>query len=142
MGVPQYLCREIPQSFRRKMISFFPKPFDSANAAIFSLACSVGKPLNSPELIEMPQSMNGATVPTADAGLSSDDAATTVRIGSLYFLQNSKSRSSCAGTAMIAPFPYSSNTKFPTQIGSLSPLKGFIAYLPVKNPSFSALEIG
>src|SRR5437667_12130920 len=65
--------------------------------------------------------------------------ATTVRMGRSYFLQNSKSRSSCAGTAITAPVPYSSSTKFPTQIGSFSPLKGFTTNLPVKNPSFSAV---
>ena len=33
--------------------------------------------------------------------------------------------------------PYSVSTKFPTQIGIFSPLKGLVANRPVKNPSFS-----
>ena len=59
----------------------------------------------------------------ADAASSDRDGATTARMGRLYFLQNSKSRSSCAGTAMMAPVPYSSSTKFPTQMGSFSPVE-------------------
>src|SRR6202030_3112921 len=156
MGVPQYLWRDTPQSFRRKMVSLFPKPFDSAKAAIFPLACSVGRPVNSPELmltpysvkasvdravdIEAPEASPASGAP-ADTDSSDRDGATTARMGRLYFLQNSKSRSSCAGTAMMAPVPYSSSTKFPTQIGSFSPLNGFTAYRPVKNPFFSAVAI-
>src|SRR5260370_39578648 len=140
MGVPQYLWREIPQSFRRKMVSFSPKPFDRAKADIFSLACSVGRPLNSPELMLTPYSVKAsvggvADVENPDAKPASGAPArkslgtwiTTVRMGRLYFLQNSKSRSSCAGTAMMGPVPYSRSTKFPTQIGSFFSLNGFSA---------------
>ena len=38
--------------------------------------------------------------------------------GMPYLRQNSKSRWSWAGTAMIAPVPYSISTKLPTQIGT------------------------
>ncbi len=38
---------------------------------------------------------------------------------------------------MMAPVPYSMSTKFPTQIGTFSPLKGLMASRPVKKPSFS-----
>ena len=38
---------------------------------------------------------------------------------------------------MMAPVPYSISTKLPTQIGIFSPLKGLVAYRPVKKPSFS-----
>src|SRR5882724_1261454 len=149
MGVPQYLWRETPQSLSRKMVSFFPNCLDAANAAIFSFATSVRRPLNSPEFMLIPLPVNGSagactdiedplSKPDGGAAFASS-AATTVRIGRLYFLQNSKSRSSCAGTAITAPVPYSSSTKFPTQIGSFSPLKGFTTNLPVKNPSFSAV---
>src|SRR5229473_8364876 len=156
MGVPQYLWRETPQSFRRKMVSFFPKLFASAKAAIFSLAASVGRPLNWPELMLTPYSVKASVGTLADiedpdakpvSGVPANtdsidrDGATTARMGRLYFLQNSKSRSSCAGTAMMAPVPYSSSTKFPTQMGSFSPLKGFTAYRPAKTPSFSAVAI-
>ena len=58
-----------------------------------------------------------------------------------YLVANSKSRSSCAGTHITAPVPYSISTKFPTQIGIFSPLNGLRAYRPVKNPSFSAVAM-
>ena len=38
---------------------------------------------------------------------------------------------------MMAPVPYSIRMKLPTQIGIFSPLKGLVAYRPVKKPSFS-----
>src|SRR6266436_6353467 len=38
---------------------------------------------------------------------------------------------------MMAPVPYSISTKLATQIGISSPLKGLVAYRPVKKPSFS-----
>src|SRR5580765_4912995 len=103
IGVPQYLWRETPQSFRRKMISFFPKPFDWANEAICSLACSVLRPLNSPEWMLTPYSVKGPVGDSVeiedpcsepDGRTPSVAGATTARIGRLYFLQNSKSRSS------------------------------------------------
>src|SRR5882724_567561 len=121
----------MPQSFRRKTVSFFPKPLDAAKAAIFPLACSVGRPENSPEFTLTPYSVKAsaggvADIKPADAEPASgapadivadaEDGATTWRMGRLYFLQNSKSRSSWAGTAMMAPVPYSSRTKLPTQI--------------------------
>ena len=40
---------------------------------------------------------------------------------------------------MMAPVPYSISTKFPTQMGIFSPLKGLMAWRPVKKPSFSAV---
>ena len=43
---------------------------------------------------------------------------TTTLIGRLYFRANSKSRWSCAGTAITAPVPYSTSTKLATQIGT------------------------
>ena len=48
-------------------------------------------------------------------------------IGRPYFGANSKSRSSCAGTAMTAPVPYSPSTKLATQMGTGSPVNGLIA---------------
>ena len=39
-------------------------------------------------------------------------------IGRPYFRANSKSRSSCAGTPITAPVPYSPSTKLATQIGT------------------------
>ena len=61
----------------------------------------------------------------------------TTLIGNPYLLANSKSRWSCAGTAITAPVPYSTSTKFATQIGTSWPENGFTARRPVSNPSFS-----
>ena len=52
------------------------------------------------------------------------------------FLANSKSRSSCAGTAITAPVPYEAITKFPLQMGILSPVSGCMAFLPSGTPCF------
>src|ERR1700739_3811896 len=132
----------MPQSFRRKMVSFLPKLLDSERAAFFSLACSVGRPVKSPELIVTPYSVKASPGGAADIGEAPDVSpasrgpapktlatcgATPVRIGRLYFLQNSKSRSSWAGTAIMAPVPYSSRTKFPPQMGTFFPLNGLHA---------------
>ena len=63
--------------------------------------------------------------------------AITRRIGREYSVAKAKSRSSWAGTDMIAPVPYSISTKLATQIGTRSPEKGLIAYAPVNRPSLS-----
>jgi len=67
-----------------------------------------------------------------DAGLS-----ITSLMAMPYFFAKAKSRVSCAGTAMIAPVPYSMRTKFPTKSGTRSPLKGLTILIPVSIPSFS-----
>lgn len=59
----------------------------------------------------------------------------TVFIGRPYLIANSKSLWSWAGTLIIAPVPYSINTKLAIHTGSFSPLMGFNAYFPVKIPS-------
>jgi len=55
-----------------------------------------------------------AVIVSATRG-SLPSGCTTTRTGRPYLRQNSKSRWSCAGTAMMAPVPYSSRTKFPTR---------------------------
>ena len=83
----------------------------------------------------MPSPSNAAAIV---AGSSSPSGGfTTTAIGSPYFFANSKSRWSCAGTAITAPVPYSISTKFAAQIGIFAPVSGFTAYAPVKTPSFS-----
>src|SRR4030067_357276 len=47
-----------------------------------------------------------------------------------------KSRWSCAGTAMIAPVPYSMSTYGATKHGTFSPFTGFTACTPSATPSF------
>jgi hypothetical protein len=65
--------------------------------------------------VELPRVDQPAAV--ADLGLAANGVrascpspATTRTIGRSNFVANSKSRSSCPGTAMIAPVPYSMST--------------------------------
>ncbi len=51
----------------------------------------------------------------------------TTSMGSEYFRANSKSRWSCAGTAITAPVPYSPSTKLATQSGTARPVNGLTA---------------
>src|SRR6185437_8500461 len=104
------------------------------------MAFSDGIPVYGPECTERPYSVNASLKwPFLREGPSS--GCTTIFTGRRYFCANSKSRSSCAGTHITAPVPYSASTKFATQIGTRSPEKGFRANRPVKNPSFSAVAI-
>ena len=75
-------------------------------ATMLRAASRQGMPSNAPEFISFPPSDtlgNGSLSP-------SPSLATTCRIGSLNCVANSKSRLSCAGTAMMAPVPYSMST--------------------------------
>ena len=60
----------------------------------------------------MPSSVNAPAGPS-----TAPPERTTGWIGSAYFFAKAKSRSSCAGTLMIAPVPTSMRTKFAAQIG-------------------------
>ncbi|MNJ59530.1 hypothetical protein D3C77_552190 [compost metagenome] len=61
------------------------------------------RPSNSPELISWPYSPQAASHSAATS--SPRLVRTTALNGRLYFLANSKSRSSWAGTAITAPSP-------------------------------------
>ncbi len=50
IGQPQYRCREIPQSRKRKFTSRLPIPFTSKRSAIASLAAGTSKSLMKSEL--------------------------------------------------------------------------------------------
>src|SRR5437867_3830637 len=82
MGVPQYRCREMPQSFSRKTVSARPNPFCSANAAIFAMAVSLSILLYGPEFTLTPYSVNA---PSTAFGLSTSFGCTTTRTGNAYF---------------------------------------------------------
>src|SRR5215469_9947507 len=113
------------------------------------MAASLLSPEYGPEFTLIPYSVNGSTGAAGVGALAlkfpsalswslaaeelGSPGTTTTGTGSPNFVANSKSLSSCAGTAIIAPVPYSINTKFPTQMGIFSPLNGLIAYRPVKN---------
>jgi hypothetical protein len=68
---------------------------------IFFLAWGVGRPSSDPELMFTPSPVNAAfeSIVEPSAGFI------TCTMGMPNFFANSKSRSSCAGTAMIAPVP-------------------------------------
>src|SRR6202030_4872125 len=139
MGVPQYLCREIPQSFNRNPVSHLPNPPASAPSDIRASASSVVSPLYDPEFTLFPYSVN-ASFNVSLLNIAPSFGCTTIGIASPYFVANSKSRSSCAGTHITAPVPYSISSKFPTHTGTSAPLNGFTAYRPVKNPTLSAVS--
>ena len=65
------------------------------------LASAVGSPSRGPELTARPSPLKASPVSTARPPAG----ATTWTMGSPNFLANAKSRSSWAGTAMIAPVP-------------------------------------
>src|SRR5271168_2013752 len=134
----------MPQSLRRKMVSFLPKPLACASLAILSMAAWLSRPEYGPEFMLTPYSVKGAVGGGADFSVAAETrqsgdwrsrerpvcvgaAITTTGFGKLYFVANSKSRWSWAGTAMMAPVPYSIRTKLPTQIGSCELLKGLTA---------------
>ncbi len=81
-----------------------PMPRASADAAIFSHASSVGSPENSSECTLSPCSVSASLI-VAPSAASCPGSLTTTRTGSPYVRANSKSRWSCAGTAMMAPVP-------------------------------------
>src|SRR5688572_19268264 len=108
MGGPQYRWREMHQSWSR-YCSCGVASFFSASHLVMALTASAQDwPSNLPELMRVPsQDVNGRRE-TGDALLVSRPSSlvsTTWTIGSLYLVANSWSRSSCAGTPMIAPVP-------------------------------------
>ena len=88
------------------------------------LASGTVRPSNWPELTSTPRSLSRYGRPLSSSpespspwadGLppplcASPAGSTTRTIGSPNFRANSKSRSSCPGTAMMAPVPYSIST--------------------------------
>jgi len=77
-----------------------------------SFARSLSSPVNSPESTRRPGPSHAASM--LPGSRRSPSGCTTTRTGSPYMRANSKSRWSCAGTAMTAPAPYSMRTKFAT----------------------------
>src|SRR5262249_12969800 len=107
IGVPQARWRETPQSRILKLLLASPKPCFTAYAVLASIASGLFIRLNGPELINSPVSsfaVNGAST-GASSGSVEPTNLITRGIGSPYFFENSKSRSSCAGTTPIAPVP-------------------------------------
>ena len=97
---PITLAREEPVA--QLVIDGAPaEPCSSSQAMIFFFASGVGRPSISGELIAMPSSSEADRF----AQGSCPAAGRQRRIGRSNLRANSKSRSSCAGTAMIAPVP-------------------------------------
>src|SRR5882672_8327913 len=95
IGGPQYRCREMHQSWSRYWTRGVARPRSASQATIFPAPSRHGMPSNGPEFMSTPFS--------ATVGNVSPSTATTCRIGRLNCVANSKSRLSCAGTAMMAP---------------------------------------
>ncbi len=116
----------MPQSFNRNWTVPSPMPRAFASAVIFARASSDGSPSQGPEFTMIP-SFETASVSAATSGIPPSTGLTTTRIGRSYLRANSKSRSSCAGTAITAPVPYSPRTKLATQMGTCSFVNGLTA---------------
>ena len=107
IGHPQYLCLEINQSLKRNWILFSAHPFRSPCSEICFLASLLFKPSKLFELIKKPLSVKALVNSLVLLSLS---LIITCLISIELILANSKSLSSCAGTPITAPVPYSSRT--------------------------------
>src|SRR5262249_57444827 len=107
IGVPQARWRETPQSRILKLVFASPKPCFTAYAVIASIASGTFIPLNGPELINSPVSSFAVNGTSTGASSGSVEPINLMPrgIGSAYFFENSKSRSSCAGTTPTTPVP-------------------------------------
>ncbi|OQB93056.1 MAG: hypothetical protein BWX84_00691 [Verrucomicrobia bacterium ADurb.Bin118] len=80
-----------------------PRPLASSQSVIFCFASGVGRPVmetSGPvEFTDVPSSTKPRQSVCGSGG------CTTCTIGRLNLVANSKSRVSCAGTAMMAPVP-------------------------------------
>src|SRR6266403_3134808 len=86
IGVPQYLWRLTPQSFKRYVTVEVPNPFALANSAIFSCACTHPNPLHTPESITTASSSAVYGNPGSSAPAAA--GAITRRTGNPYFCAN------------------------------------------------------
>ena len=110
IGVPHGLCRLISQSRTRYVTVGLALSCDASHSTIFRPPSSADVPEKRPELTRISPSVWAAYASSIGASSGVPGAATTRRIGSPNLRANSKSRSSWAGTAMIAPVPYSIST--------------------------------
>ncbi len=94
----------MPQSLMRNVTAPLPNPSRSARAVIWRRASSLARPEYSPEFSSTPSSGKDSAI--ADSSAKAPSAGRiTGRTAMPYLRQNSKSRWSCAGTAMMAPVP-------------------------------------
>jgi hypothetical protein len=80
--------------------------FSAFSEKIWRASCDIKKVHSIQVSITIQSFVNGLS-PSVNIGVQSDDhlLMTTFFIGKSYFFANSKSRSSCAGTAITAPVP-------------------------------------
>src|SRR5579871_2895770 len=100
IGAPQYRCLETHQSCSLKLI--LNAPFRVSASQLVTALIPSGRfffPENSAESTMTPSSSYAASI-FAGSSDDPDSGPMTTLIGSLYFFANSKSRWSCAGTAM------------------------------------------
>ena len=83
------------------MVLGWPIPFSVRNSVILFFASATESPFRKSELTRVPVSTSVNTASFTSTGLP----ATTSMMGMSNFLANSQSRSSWAGTAMMAPVP-------------------------------------
>jgi hypothetical protein len=95
----------MPQSRRRKVVFFSPRPLPASSSATLSTAAFWFRPSSTPEFTQTPRCLSPYQSAQAAVEKVSPSTATTCWIGSWYFSANAKSRSSCAGTPITAPSP-------------------------------------
>src|SRR4030042_4220422 len=109
IGVPQYLCLDMSQSRSLYWTVFLPQPFFCRYLVMSSLTFVLVVPENFPEWTRTPESVYARVISLGSR--SKWWGFMTTFMGILYFFANMKSLWSCAGTAIMAPVPYSSSTK-------------------------------
>ena len=109
IGGPQYRWRLISQSRSRKLTARFPRPWVSSHAVTSAIDAGVARPSNGPLATITPSAANASVIVAPSSG-SPSSGCTTTRTSMPCSRANSKSRWSCAGTAMIAPVPYPIST--------------------------------
>ena len=101
IGAPQNRCLDTSQSRSRYPTAARPRPLSSSVAVIAAIASDLFIPSNGPELTRVPS----PGVACQDGPGSGRSVCTTTRTGRSKARAKSRSRWSCAGTAMIAPVP-------------------------------------
>ncbi len=101
IGVPQKRWRDSSQSRSRKFTAPVPLPSTSRISMILAMASVLVRPSSGPELTRVPSP--GVASPVSPG--SARPVCTTTRTGRSNLRAKSRSRWSCAGTAMMAPWP-------------------------------------
>ena len=87
------------------MTAVEPLPCSASQPTISCQASDAGRPVNRPELTITSSTVCSTKALSSSSVASAPLGITTLTMGSPNFFANAKSRSSWAGTAMIAPVP-------------------------------------